>query len=207
MKGNLSKALISALLISFVPASASAAETKFPKKVTIKWKSSVNQTFYTPDGRFVVGKKMSEKVLDSEAKKFCIRSFGFTNVTVAGASGRTLGASNGKNTKFINSHKLISGAWILDEFGEDTYEIRYSCSGTMSVNVSSRSSKYGFVFENLQTKFTGIDSNWFSAGYFSLEQLEQYKWTLNAVFPENWRIADSAITFPEWTPQPSYENE
>ena len=190
------------LAISSTPFYAHSSEIKFPNRVTIKWQSLDNDLFYSPSKNFLPGKQVSKKILDSEIKKYCTRHFGFTNVTVFSASDRNFGSSNTKNSKFLNSYRFISGGWILDEYGEETFKLKYRCSGSMSVLVKSRSAGYRFRIENLQTRFTGNDSDFFDAGMFPLEALEKAKWNLSAVFPENWRIADSAITFPEWTPSP-----
>ena len=192
------RVLVLSLLISALPINAHSAEIKFPKSVTIKWQSSDNQLFFIPGGVFVLGKQVNKKVLDSETKKYCTRYFGFTNITVKGKSGRIFGTSSTKNTKFFSSHKFVSGEWILNENGEDVYELIYRCSGAMSVKIKGRSSTYSFEIENLQMKFK--DEDRFGAyTESSIEELEQANWTLSALFPKNWNVSRYMGFRAEWS--------
>jgi len=198
-KALIVRVMVLSLLFSAPQISAHSAEIKFPKRVTINWKSSDNQLFYLPGGDFLTGKQVNKKVLDSLSKKYCTRNFGFTNITVKGASRRIFGTSNTKNAKFSYSHKFVSGQWILDENGEDVYEFNYRCSGAMSVLINSRSSAYSFTIANLQTKSKGDIYDSLTGGFFLIEDLEQANWTLSALFPPNYEISSHTWVNPEWS--------
>ena len=198
-KAFLLRVMVLCLLFSGLPINAYSAEITFPKRVTINWQSSENQLFYFPGGDFLTGKQVNKKVLDSETKRYCTRHFGFTNITVKGASRRIFGTSNAKNTKFSNSHKFVSGKWILDENGEDVYELIYRCSGAMSVLIKSRSSAYSFTIANLQTKLARDPYDSLTGGFFLIEDLEKSNWTLSALFPKNYMISSHTFVNPEWS--------
>ena len=195
----LARVIVLCLLFSVHPMNAHSTEIVFPKRVTINWKSSDNQLFYLPGGDFLTGKPVNKKVLDSLSKQYCTRNFGFTNITVKGASRRIFGTSNTKNAKFSYSHKFVSGKWILDKNGEDVYELTYRCSGAMSVVIKSRSLAYSFTIANLQTKLARDPTESLTGGFFLIEDLEQANWTLSAIFPPNYEISSNVFVNPEWS--------
>ena len=157
------------------------------KTVNLKWKDTPFTLTYEPDSKFISGKKIGSTLLNSEAKLFCKYNYGFVGLSVVGASGKDLGYSGTKSKLIKTFSKVVSGSWVVNNFGEDEYRLTITCSGIMASPVKGISNSYSLY---LHTEFPCLYKKTCSGGFYSpsytSDELDANNWIIEVQFGADW---------------------
>jgi len=127
--------MASCLMILQLPIAGAANPT-----ITFKWKTHQFIESIDPTSKFKPGNSLSSAKLREITAAGCFSNVGIVAFGIYGASGKEFGWSTSKS--FKSNNKIVLAKWEVDENGEDIYQVKYTCSGSYSAQLTGKSNYF-----------------------------------------------------------------